>query len=276
MCALVRDGGARVLLSGHGADHYLAGSRTYLADLVARGRWAAAARDAARYAVRDRGSFWRCLWRHGLYPLAPAPLRLRWARESETLPDWVDPGFARRVGMAGRLELVLGQGAGEGSRFAAETAYAVDVVTRILEREPFDEGLELRYPFLYRPLVEFSLRLPPRLRIRPEGDKWVLREAMRGVLPEVVRTRRGKGGIDGRILWSLHRERGRLTTLLRAPRIAREGWVDAAKLREAVERARCGEVRNLVFLLSSLSLESWLAVREGRWPERTEEGADAA
>ena len=123
----------------------------------------------------------------------------------------------------------------------------------------------MRYPFLYRPLVEFALRLPVRARIRPEGRKWVLREAMRDVLPERIRSRAGKGGMDARILWSLERERGRLEAMLRRPLLADLGCVEPAQLRGAVEAARKGIVTNLVALMFALSLETWLSVRAGRW-----------
>jgi hypothetical protein len=41
--------------------------------------------------------------------------------------------------------------------------------------------------------------------------------------------------------------------------------VRADAFRAAAEQARQGEVRSLPFLLCSLSLETWLAVRSGRW-----------
>jgi asparagine synthase (glutamine-hydrolysing) len=145
-----------------------------------------------------------------------------------------------------------------------------------VERGPFQDGIAMRYPFLHRPLVEHSLRLPPAMRVRAGTGKYVLREAMRGILPEEVRTRRGKGGIDARLLWAMSREADRLRELLRDPEIARRGWVRPDALRAAVEAARQGEVRSLPFLLCSLSLETWLAVRAGRWAPRREAQLPAA
>ncbi|HET7230972.1 MAG TPA: asparagine synthase-related protein [Longimicrobium sp.] len=266
MVALVRRAGGRVLLSGQGPDHYLSGNMGFVADQLAAGQVGAALGGLVRFAVASRQSFWTGLGRHGIDPFLPAALKARRARAGEPLPAWIDPGFARRMEMERRLPLARRLAAPRaGSRFAHQVALELDGLSAMLERGAFQDGIEMRYPFLHRPLVEHALRLPPSMRIRPGGGKHVLREAMRGILPEVVRARRRKGGIDARVLWALQRERPRLDALLRDPELARRGWVSAAGLRAAVERARQGEVDSLPFLLCTLALETWLAVRSGRW-----------
>jgi asparagine synthase (glutamine-hydrolysing) len=276
MVGMLRQAGARVLLSGQGSDHYLAGNWSYVSDLLAAGRVGTGLRELTRLSVAARQSFWTGLGRYAVHPFLPTPLRLRTARRDEALPAWITPAFARRTDMGQRLPALRRLAVKRrGSRFAHEIATEVATLAGFLEREPFGDGVEVRYPFLYRPLVEHALRLPPEMRIRNGVGKHVLREAMRGILPEPVRTRRGKGGIDARILWAFNREAPRLRALLRDPLVAERGWVNAGALRAAVEAARCGEVRNLPFLLCTLSLETWLAVREGRWlsGDRTETAA---
>lgn len=276
LATAVRGAGGRVLLSGQGSDHYLTGNWGFVTDLLAAGRVRTALRELTRFSVAARRSFWTGLGRHGIRPFLPAGLRLRGARPEEQLPRWLDPGFVRRLDVAERLPLARGLAPPRGTGFFAHAVAAeLERLPEFLERGPFQDGIEMRYPFLHRPLVEHALRLPPSLRIRPTHGKHVLREAMRGVLPEEVRTRRGKGMIDGRLVWALNRERAVLDGLLRDPEIARRGWVRADALRAATAEARQGNVRNVVFLLCSLSLESWLAVRSGRWAEAGR-GAGAA
>lgn len=55
-------------------------------------------------------------------------------------------------------------------------------------------SIENRAPFLDYRLAEFAFRLPNRLKIRDGIGKWILREAMRGILPEKVISRRDKAG----------------------------------------------------------------------------------
>ncbi|MBB4638474.1 asparagine synthetase B family protein [Longimicrobium terrae] len=268
MCAIVRDAGGRVMLSGQGSDHYLDGPGTFAADLLRTGRVGEALRTVTLHAVARRQSFYHGLWRDALRPLLPAALSGAGARPAA--PAWVQQRFARRAGMTAARPRSR-----PGRVWSDETGVYLRILAGQLERGPFTEGMEVRYPFLDRRLAEFCLRLPVEQRVRPGGSKWVLREAMRGILPEAVRTRRGKGGIDARILWALQHEAPRVGWLLRDPWVAQAGWVDADALRAAVERARQGEVDNLSHLLGTLSLETWLRVRAGAWAPVRAETRDA-
>ncbi len=50
----------------------------------------------------------------------------------------------------------------------------------------------MRRPFFARELVEFAFATPDHLKLRGNTDKYLHRLAMRGYLPEAVRTRRTK------------------------------------------------------------------------------------
>ncbi|MCA9709715.1 MAG: asparagine synthase (glutamine-hydrolyzing) [Myxococcales bacterium] len=54
------------------------------------------------------------------------------------------------------------------------------------DRVDMANSMESRPPFLDHLLAEYALTLPPSLRIRGTREKWVLREAMRQVLPAVL------------------------------------------------------------------------------------------
>jgi asparagine synthase (glutamine-hydrolysing) len=54
------------------------------------------------------------------------------------------------------------------------------------DRVDMANSMESRPAFLDHNLAEFAVRIPPTLRIRNGVEKWVLREAMKGVLPEVL------------------------------------------------------------------------------------------
>src|SRR5205085_5001583 len=50
-------------------------------------------------------------------------------------------------------------------------------------------SIESRVPFLDHKLVEFTARMPPEMKIRGGTTKWILREAMRGILPAEILNR---------------------------------------------------------------------------------------
>ena len=54
------------------------------------------------------------------------------------------------------------------------------------DRVDMANSMESRPAFLDHKLAEVAVRIPPGLRIRGATEKWVLREAMRGILPDVL------------------------------------------------------------------------------------------
>src|SRR6185312_3458898 len=140
-------------------------------------------------------------------------------------------------------------------------------ITAAIDHGIVADCADVRYPFCHRPLVEFALSLPAEMCRRPNARKWILREAMRGYLPELIRTRRWKGAFDGRVAWTLMHARDRVDALLDRPMLAELGCIDVAPLRAALARATTldGEVER-GHVLNALALELWLRVRAGRWP----------
>ncbi|MCI0435632.1 MAG: asparagine synthase-related protein [Gemmatimonadetes bacterium] len=260
----IRSAGGRVLLSGFGSDHYLFGNLHYITDLAAKGRFNVAIRELLGWSIATRRSFWRMAGDYLVTPFLPAA-RASDPTDADRVPPWIDPVFARQHHVPQFLFGARMATVRPGSRFAVRTLADLDAVPAWVHRWPFDGAVDVRYPFLHRPLVEASLAMPATLRIRPGTHKWILREAMRGLLPEPVRTRVSKGSIDARVIWSLQRERLAIDRMLRDPILAQLGVVDAVALREAVGRARRGLDVQLVHLMSALALETWLAVRDGRW-----------
>ncbi|MGC2238030.1 MAG: asparagine synthase (glutamine-hydrolyzing) [Pyrinomonadaceae bacterium] len=50
-------------------------------------------------------------------------------------------------------------------------------------------SIESRVPFLDHKLVEFTARMPQKMKIRGRGTKWILRESMKGILPGEILNR---------------------------------------------------------------------------------------
>jgi asparagine synthase (glutamine-hydrolysing) len=54
-------------------------------------------------------------------------------------------------------------------------------------------GLEIRVPMLSNKLLELSLKTPSKLKVGPFSGKKILKEALRGILPEVIIKRKKAG-----------------------------------------------------------------------------------
>jgi asparagine synthase (glutamine-hydrolysing) len=54
-------------------------------------------------------------------------------------------------------------------------------------------SIESRVPFLDHKLVEFTAKMPTKMKLRGKDTKWILREAMKGILPEEILSRSKMG-----------------------------------------------------------------------------------
>jgi asparagine synthase (glutamine-hydrolysing) len=54
-------------------------------------------------------------------------------------------------------------------------------------------SIESRVPFLDHKLVEFTAKMPTRMKLRGRDTKWILREAMKGILPDKILNRSKMG-----------------------------------------------------------------------------------
>jgi asparagine synthase (glutamine-hydrolysing) len=272
LCERVHAGGGRVLLTGGGGDALFNGTMFFFADWVVSCRLWTAASEMARRAAIGRVSFWELAYRNALLPLLPRPWQRRLLRGKGTVPQWVDRATAKRYELNERATTPLLYGGRVGSKYRDALAANVSTIPSGLSIGIIEENLDVRHPYYYRPLVEFCLRLPPELCVRPYARKWVLREAMVGILPEVVRTRIGKGTYNGTIAWSLAAQREGLGALIRNSILAELGIVDGRELQKAFEAApyEQDEGQNAFgTVLNALSVEAWLRGRSGRWTHGT-------
>jgi asparagine synthase (glutamine-hydrolysing) len=272
MTRVVREEGGLSLLSGEGSDLFLGGSAIYISDLLARGRLTSAAGEALRWAIGSRRSFWRYMLRYGVGPLLPTWLQ-NWTTQQTAVPTWVDHGFTRALRVDERLRQATGDIGGRGDKFASLVRRALTLLPYVTHGTNVTDVLEVRYPFLYRPLVQFSLQLSPTMRAQPNQKKGILRSAMKDILPERVRTRTGKGGIGARVVWSFTKERATIDHLLKQSVLEELGCINVPKLRRELSMARRGVYHNTVLLHATLALETWLSVHAGRWP--SEPSSDA-
>ena len=76
---------------------------------------------------------------------------------------------------------------------AAFLGWGPTVATESYELMASYFGVEIRQPFRDRRLVEYAFALPPDQLWRNAMSRFAFRNAMRGILPDNIRRRRGKG-----------------------------------------------------------------------------------
>ncbi len=121
-------------------------------------------------------------------------------------------------------------------------------------------SIESRVPFLDHPLVEFASRMPQRLKLRGLTTKWVLRQAMKGVLPDEILSRKKMGFPVPVGAWFRGAYRGILDEFVLGERaLARDMFVPD-QLRSLVAAHVSGEANHSERLWSLVNLEVWSRV----------------
>ena len=119
-------------------------------------------------------------------------------------------------------------------------------------------SIESRVPFLDHKLVEFSARLPERLKLRGWTTKYVLRRAMKGVLPEAILTRPKMGFPVPLGAWLRGRHRSVLDEYVTGERARARGIFDADFVRGVVGQHVSGERDHSERLWTLVNFEVWL------------------
>ena len=174
----------RVVLTGQGGDMILRPSASYLSSTLKRMEFGRFAADA-----------WAHVRRHGRLPRLGLRTRLKAlagvTRKRRPFPEWIAPELVERLQLRERW-VAFGRGTADRVDHHRPEAYRIATSQwfRLFESlDPAVTGfpIEFRHPLFVLRLLEFALSVPSMPWC---VDKALVREAMRGKLPEAVRTRR--------------------------------------------------------------------------------------
>lgn len=273
-----RERGVRVLFDGIDGDTTVSHGFTYLAELLRRGAWVRVVREAR--ALRDLYprralSTWGIVRRRAVSPTLPGVARTytrlrrgdpleRAVRESAIAPD-----FARRMNVRERLAARPRKTA-RTEREAHALALGSGVICHILEvldRAAAARGVQPVYPFFDVRLVELCVAMPGGQKLHRGWTRFVLRNAMAGVLPDELRWRADKADLSPMLdRGLLARSRARIDHA-----IAHDGvraYMDGAALMESHARFRsesldggfpsAARMRDTMVLWTAALLAAWL------------------
>jgi len=102
-------------------------------------------------------------------------------------------------------------------------------------------SIESRVPFLDHKLVEYTAKTPERMKLRGQTTKWILREAMRGILPPEILTRSKMGFPVPVGNWFRREFRHIVEEYVLSERTLRRGIFIADYVREIVRKHNAGE-----------------------------------
>ena len=118
-------------------------------------------------------------------------------------------------------------------------------------------SIESRVPFLDHQLVEFVTGLRPGLKLRGLTTKWLLREAVKGILPREILTRRKMGFPVPFGIWMRGRHAALAREVLLDRRSRERGIIDPPAIERLLQAHFAGEAEGADAIWSLLNLELW-------------------
>lgn len=248
------------MLSGLGGDELLGGVPTgtpELADLLVQGRFGALCVQAFRWCLPPRTPLLHELVGTG---------RDTWTayfgsgRDSAAIPDWVS-SYLRKT-----LRAAKPSGPSVADRFGLlpSQVFGGEAWESILGSLPhLQPGLlcryEFRYPYLDRDLVDFLLAVPRTQLARPGRRRFMMRNAMKGIVPDEVLERARKASVQRSPIVALRRHQQKLRDLFVSPHVSEMGLVDPSRANAALERVlSSNRTSEWPALLRLINLEIWL------------------
>ncbi|HEY9735359.1 MAG TPA: asparagine synthase (glutamine-hydrolyzing) [Trichocoleus sp.] len=206
----VKNAGYRVVLTGEGSDELFAGYPQLRLDMIRHGMEDASPEERADLEAWLQES--NRLFQGNLLAKNPlddpaltqlvgfTPSCLQsWLAASSQVPGLMHPelrsavqGYSPGAAIAHALDpdQLDGRHALDKAQYVwIKTQFESQVLGWAGDRVDMANSMEARPPFLDHHLVEFAVTLPPLMRFRGRRDKYVLREAMRGILPEALYNR---------------------------------------------------------------------------------------
>jgi asparagine synthase (glutamine-hydrolysing) len=251
---------ASVLLVGIGAEAIIMDESfrpLHLADILHTGKLWALMKELRRWQPVGQMPLTNVFLSFCLKPLLQPCMAEYSPRIKNEPPPYVESDFAQKWEMRGRAQ--------RGHMPRRFTLPAMQYqYERIGRLPPFcyrgfmEKSLDIRYPFLHKPLVEFALAVPWSSKLDPAETKPLLKRAMKGILPEELRKRKATATFGHGVYRALRRDWPQVEPLLTSPALCEMGCIDYRRFQQAVEQARVGYAPDLPAVLSTLALEAWL------------------
>jgi asparagine synthase (glutamine-hydrolysing) len=118
-------------------------------------------------------------------------------------------------------------------------------------------SIESRVPFLDHELVEFAAALPPRLKLRGFTTKWILREAVRAILPPEILARPKMGFPVPFGVWMRGDWADVARDVLSDSRTRQRGIVDVDAVDRLIAAHAAGTAEGADAIWSLMNLELW-------------------
>lgn len=137
--------------------------------------------------------------------------------------------------------------------------YLLDYILVKVDRCSMMNSLEVRAPFLDRKVMEYVFALPPRMKIRGLKRKYLLKKAMKDILPAQIINRKKRGFLIPSALWLKETLRPIVDEMFDPSRLRQQGLFDPSVIADLRRRHDEGTADHRKELWTMLILQLWLS-----------------
>ncbi len=244
--SLLRSAGARVVMTGDGGDEITTGSSSVYQDRL-RNSDLGVFIELYRHAQRFHVPYYKPLWRYILHPFLQPYIPELLKANYRTWRSRLSPPY-RPPEHSWLAPEVLAYPASKKENWdkykgSFNSRARDELYIKILQISSFSKylsclrhDLEYRFPFIDRRLAEFSLAIPPELFYQEGQKRMLLRQSMKGILPERIRLRQDKAFGSASDYFRLKQSESFVRELLANPLLAKYGYVLHQPLRQALDK----------------------------------------
>lgn len=250
-------GNVVVTLDGQGADEELAGYHYffgfYFKELITSGRLGKFTSETLHYLLNHHSLYGvKTL----LYFLLPQQLKTS-ARVGER--GYLNPDFVRQYSSGNSISGELYGSPSLNDALINHFEYKLEHLLKWEDRNSMWHSIEARVPFLDYRLVEKTLATSPDFIIRNGHTKYVLRESMKGILPEKIRTRNDKVGFGTpEADWFTHKAFQELiNNILNSKKLENRNIINVGKAKEIYRLHLRGKQNKSRDIWKLINLELW-------------------
>lgn len=248
-----------VLLDGQGSDEMLAGYEyipgLYYKTLFTHFRWVTF--------IKEMIAYWRVHHstrsiKYFLFFMLPAKLRTK-ARVQQR--GYVNPNFVAKYQNSVIADKLYGAQTMT-EMLINHFEYKLEHLTKWAYRNAVAHEMDDRSPFLDYRLVEYCLSMPDSCKVKDGYTKYMLREVMRGIMPEPVRTRVDKKGFTvPQDEWFRSEKFQKLVMgIIQSESFAKRGYIVPKQAIALYKRHLTGEINISKDIWKWINLELWFRI----------------
>ncbi len=188
-------------------------------------------------------------WMTFLSPAAKAQL---YAPDLQTALAGADTYLPVREALGGPQDDALNR-----QLYADVSIYLADDILTKVDRMSMATSLETRAPFLDVEVMELAFSMPSRLKMKDRERKYILKRALRGILPDCILQRKKEGFSIPMKQWLKHDLAPLMEELLSPACISRRGLFEPAAVSRLVREHQIGRENHAHTLFPLMVFERW-------------------